>query len=177
MEKTKLLLHCCCGSCATHVIERLSSYFDIELYYSNSNISPEEEYNLRLEDLKKIAKHYGLPLHVSEYNHDNWLSLVRGFENEAEGGKRCGLCFRYRLEDTAKKAKELGMDVFATTLTISPHKDSLTINQTGKYTALKNKIDYLVSDFKKNNGFKKSVELSKKHNLHRQNYCGCEFSQ
>ncbi|MFW5990919.1 MAG: epoxyqueuosine reductase QueH [Nanoarchaeota archaeon] len=175
--KPKLLLHCCCASCATHVIERLNDYFEVQLFFCNSNIYPEDEYNKRLEDMKKIAKVYNKTLEVCEYSHEEWLSLIWGFEKEKEGGKRCYLCIRYRLEKTAKHAQETGVDYFATTLTISPHKNHVLINHTGKEIAYKHGVDYLISDFKKQDGFKKSVELSKKYNLSRQNYCGCEFSR
>jgi epoxyqueuosine reductase len=177
MVKEQLLLHICCASCGSYVITRLKDYFDVKLYYTNSCIYPKEEYDKRLSDVKKIAEKYDLKLYVDEYDHNSWLNFINGYENDLEGGNRCNLCFTYRLKRTVKKAKELSINQFGTTLTISPHKKTLIINQIGKALAIQNKINYLVSDFKKNDGFNKSVKLSQELDLYRQNYCGCEFSK
>lgn len=176
MKKQKLLLHVCCGPCAIHVINRLQEYFDVSLFFYNPCIYPTKEHEKRLEELKKVANIYECKVYTEIKDYEDWKHLVKGFEKEAEGGNRCKICINDRMNATAKKAKELGVAVFGTTLTVSPHKDSEIINDSGKNSAIRNKIDYLVSDFKKNNGYKKSVELSKKHEIYRQNYCGCEFS-
>lgn len=176
MAKQKLLLHACCGPCAIHVIERLNDYFDVAIFFYNPSIYPSEEYEKRLIELKKVAEIYDCKVYEEKKYYDDWKGLIKGFEKEAEGGNRCKICINDRIEATAKKAKELGVDVFGSTLTVSPHKNSEMVNDSGKNSAIKNKVDYLVSDFKKNDGYKKSVELSRKHNIYRQNYCGCEFS-
>ena len=170
-NKSSLLLCACCAPCATQSIEKLLEDYDITLFFANSNIFPEEEYKKRLENTKKLAEIYNLDFVESEYNHQDWKNFVKGFEDEPEKGKRCEKCFEYNLAISAKFAEENNFDFFTTTLTISPHKSSKTIFEIGK------KFEkFLPVDFKKENGFQKSIELSKKHNLYRQNYCGCEFS-
>jgi len=164
-----LLLHVCCGPCASYVIEFLKGKYDLTLYFFNPNIEPEEEYLRRLESVKKLADKHNLLLIEGKYNNNEWREFVKGFENEPEGGKRCSLCFAFRLKRTAELADELGFDFFTTTLTISSYKDADVINKIGK------KYDkYLEFDFSK--GFSRSVELAKEYNLYRQKYCGCEFS-
>jgi predicted adenine nucleotide alpha hydrolase (AANH) superfamily ATPase len=166
----------CCAVCGAGVIEGLMKNNKTTLFFSNSNIFPKREFEKRLENAKKISEIYGLELVADEYYHEGWLDFIKGLESEPEKGKRCLKCFEFNLKKTALKAKELEIDGFATTLTISPHKDSKRIFEIGKKIADKYNINFLEKDFKKNDGFKKSNELSNKYGLYRQNYCGCEFS-
>ena len=166
-----LLLHSCCAPCSSYVIEYLSNYFNITIYYYNPNISPVEEYNKRKQEQIKFINEFQsknkLDIIDVDYNYDDFLNVVNGLENEPEGGARCSKCYLLRLEETAKKAKQLNYDYFATTLTVSPYKNSK------KQYNIKN----LCSEFKKKEGYKRSIELAKKYNLYRQNYCGCIFSK
>lgn len=177
MNKKKLLLHSCCGPCSTVPIERLRSEFEIVCFEYNPNIHPEKEHRIRVEELVALTKQLEVELIVSEYNPDYWFSLVKGLENEPEGGKRCEICFRMRLEHTAKFARQNGFDVFTTTLTISPHKNAALINKIGAEIAEKENVPFLESNFKKKDGYKRSIELSKIYDLYRQNYCGCIYSR
>ncbi|MFC1691427.1 epoxyqueuosine reductase QueH [Nanoarchaeota archaeon] len=170
--REKVLLHVCCAPCASFCIEQLKKKYDITLFFSNSNIYPKEEYDKRLENAEKIAGIHKLNLIEDKYDHDSWKEHVKGLEKEPEGRNRCKKCFEFNLIKTAKYAMQNSFDFFTTTLTISPHKDSQKIFEIAK--ALPN---FLEIDFKQDDGFDKSVELSKKHNLYRQNYCGCEFSK
>lgn len=176
-EKIKMLLHICCAPCASHVIRVLNDRYEVTGYFYNPNIYPKDEYDLRWRDMKRIAKEFDIGLLNPSYDAKTWFSLAEGLEKEPEGGKRCEICFLMRLENTAKRAKEEGYDIFATTLTISPHKDAGLINRIGKSLSQKYEIDFLSADFKKKEGFKKSIELSKRYRLYRQNYCGCLFSR
>lgn len=169
--KSTLLLHVCCAPCSTHSIEVLKKDYGITLFFSNSNIYPREEYERRFENARKIADIYNLELVEDDYDNDAWMQYVKGLESEPEKGKRCIKCFEFNLRRTAAYAKRNNFDFFTTTLTISPHKDSKAIFNIGK-----NLGNFLAMDFKKQNGFKDSIELSKKYNLYRQNYCGCKFS-
>jgi len=175
-KKPKLLLHICCVGCGIYIAKILKEKFEVVFYFYNPNIFPENEYKKRLEETKKIAQEYNIKLMVGDYNHDVWLERVKGYEKEPERGKRCEICYQDRLENTAARAGEIESDFFATTLSISPHKDFSKISNIGKSLEKKYKINFLDKDFKKQDGYKKSVELSKKLNLYRQNYCGCEFS-
>ena len=182
-QKQKILLHSCCAPCSTAVIERLKDDYEIVIFYYNPNIYPEEEYIKRKnEEIKYIA-------HLNETNGENLIEMLdcdydsekfyevtRGYEKEREGGARCAICFKLRLEETAKKAKEKGFDLFGTTLTVSPHKNAELINSIGLGIEKELDIKFLVSNFKKQNGYKRSVELSKENNIYRQSYCGCEFA-
>ncbi len=176
-----LLLHSCCAPCSSYVLEYLSNYFKITIYYYNPNISPIEEFNKRVEEQKRLIKE--LPtknkINFIEGNYDNNLyeEMIKGLENEKEGGSRCHLCYRMRLEDTAKLAKEKGFDYFTTTLSISPYKNSKVLNEIGEDLSKKYAINYLYADFKKKDGYKRSIELSKIYGLYRQDYCGCKYSK
>jgi epoxyqueuosine reductase len=176
MAKKKLLLHVCCAPCGTHVIEELKNDYELCLFFYNPNVYPKEEYEKRLLESKKYAKEIGISFVEGEYEPDSWINYVKGLENEPEHGKRCTKCFEIRLDKTAEFAKENGFDIFACTLTVSPYKNKDIINEIGRSAAEKHKIEYLLSDFKKKEGYKKSIELSKKHNLYRQGYCGCIHS-
>ncbi len=178
--KPKLLLQSCCGPCSSYVLNYLSPYLEIFLYYFNPNIYPYEEYVKRLDTQKQLLESASFAksakLVPSEYGHDAFLDAVKGMESLPEGGERCMACFTMRLEATAKKAAEIGADMFGTTLTVSPHKNAAVINEIGETLAKKYGVEFLFSDFKKKGGYKKSIELSAEFNLYRQRYCGCEFS-
>lgn len=173
----KLLLHSCCGPCSTHVIDVLKNEFDLTIFYSNSNIFPQIEYEKRLAEQKRYAKIVGIKVVDDVYNEEEFLEFVKGLEKEKEGGKRCEACFEFRLRRTAKFAKENGFDAFTTTLTVSPHKNSRVINEVGQKISQQEGVEYYAGNFKKQDGYKKSVELAKKYDLYRQNYCGCRFSR
>lgn len=174
--KEKLLLHICCAGCGIHVSKELQKDFDIVLFFHNPNLYPLEEYEKRLHEAKKVAKKTSANLIISENNHEQWLEKAKWLKNEPEKGRRCFMCYQNRLYETAKQAQKDNFDYFATTLTISPHKNALVINRIGLKLADLLGIKFLAKDFKKNSGFAKSVQLSKKLGLYRQNYCGCEFS-
>ena len=177
----RLLLHSCCAPCSSYVLEYLSDYFEITVFYYNPNISPAEEYEKRAAEQKHLiqelpAKH---PIHlvVGAYEPERFYAVSRGLEMVPEGGERCFQCFRLRLEEAAKMAAEGGFDYFATTLTISPLKNAQKLNEIGEELSELYKVEHLPSDFKKKNGYKRSVELSALYGLYRQNYCGCVFSK
>ena len=179
--RKKLLLHACCAPCSSYVIEYLSKYFDITILYYNPNIDTEEEFEKRLNELKRFVSEFKTEneVHVVSlgYNSDEYLNEVVGLENEHEGGARCFKCFNLRLEKACLYAKENNFDFFTTTLTISPLKNSKVINEIGHDLEIKYNMPYLYSDFKKREGYKRSIELSKELNLYRQDYCGCKFSK
>lgn len=175
--KRKLLLHSCCGPCSTQVIDVLKDDYDITIYYYNPNIDTDEEFNHRLSEQKRYCKEINIPVIDDGYNPEEFYSKVKGLEHEPEGGGRCPVCFNLRLLRTAEKAKELGYDLFGTTLTVSPHKNSEVINGIGLVIQEKTGIEFLVGNYKKKDGYKKSIEFSKKYNLYRQNYCGCKFAK
>lgn len=182
MSKQKILLHSCCAPCSTAVIEKLAEDFDITILYYNPNIFPEEEYikrkneeikYLEIWNSKNLNKIYLLD---TDYEAEEFYKATKGFENEREGGARCAICFKLRLQKTASLAKEKGFDVFGTTLSVSPHKNAELLNSIGKALSVEIGVPYLEANFKKQNGYKRSVELAKENNLYRQNYCGCEFA-
>ena len=173
----KLLLHSCCGPCSTQVIDVLRKDYDITIYYYNPNIDTDEEFNHRLSEQKRFCEEIGVRVIEDGYNPQDFLSKVKGLETEKEGGARCSVCFAIRLEKTAIKAKEEGFDLFGTTLTVSPHKNAEVINAIGQAIEEKRGIEFLVGNYKKQDGYKKSIEFSKKYNLYRQNYCGCIFAK
>ncbi len=175
-----LLLHTCCAPCSTAVIKRLANYFKITVFYYNPNISPKEEYEKRKEEQKRFIKESALKnitLLDCDYENELFTQIAKGLEQEKEGGKRCPKCFNLRLEKTAKKAKEENFDYFGTSLTVSPYKNAEILNKIGKMLEEKYQVTFLPSDFKKKNGYKESIELSKKYHLYRQDYCGCIFSK
>ncbi len=176
-----LLLHSCCAPCSSYVLEYLSQYFSITLFFYNPNIQPEEEYNRRIHEQKRLIEQIPAKnkIHFIEgqYEPADFLKEVKGLEQEKEGGKRCVKCYKLRLEQTAQKARTLNLSYFTTTLTISPHKNAAIINQIGSEFAKKYQLNYLYSDFKKKSGFKRSVILADQYHLYRQNYCGCIFSK
>lgn len=173
----KLLLHICCAPDATHPIQILNDEYELGAFFYNPNIHPKEEHEKRLEDMRALGKKWGIALYEGEYDKDRWLSLTEGYEDEPEGGKRCEICYAIRLEKTAKKARAEGYDMFGAVLTISPHKDARKINEMGRKIGEKYGVPFFESNFKKRDGFKKSVELGKELGLYRQNYCGCIYSR
>jgi len=177
-EKPRLLLQSCCGPCSTYVLSYLTRYFDITLLYYNPNIQPRVEYDLRLENQRKVLD--AMPeVHIMEcaYDGERYVQAVRGLEQEPEGGARCTVCFQLRLEETARLAAEGGFDYFCTTLTVSPHKDAQRINEIGQALAQQYGVKWLPSDFKKREGYKQSIALSHELGLYRQDYCGCLYSK
>ena len=183
--KPSLLLHSCCGPCSTAVIERLYPDYDITVFFYNPNITDEKEYIRRKKTQMDFIKRYNddptIPCKVGfregPYDVSAFYRVAATFASEPEGGRRCQQCFALRLEKTAETAKILGFDMFATTLSISPHKDYDAISHIGKRTALMYKVGFLDKDFKKNNGYARSIELSKIYGLYRQDHCGCEYSK
>ncbi|MBQ7860645.1 MAG: epoxyqueuosine reductase QueH [Clostridia bacterium] len=176
--KPSLLLHACCAPCSSYCIEYLHKYFDITLFFYNPNIFPAEEYAHRVNELKRLVTEMGLSIHVLEAENDteSFYALAKGRENIREGGARCFDCYRLRLKKTAQLAREKGFDYFTTTLSISPLKNSKKLREIGLELEGEYGVKNLPSDFKKKEGYKRSIELSKKYNLYRQNYCGCEYS-
>jgi predicted adenine nucleotide alpha hydrolase (AANH) superfamily ATPase len=170
-QKKRLLLHVCCAPCSTASIERLREKYDVTGFFSNSNIAPEPEYWRRLAEAERFAKEMAIPFVVDAYNHEDWLECIKGYEGEPEGGARCERCFAFSLSHAAAYAREHGFDFYTTTLSISPHKSSTTIFRVGREMG-----PFLDIDLKKQDGFHRSLELSREHDLYRQNYCGCEFS-
>lgn len=168
----KVLLHCCCAPCAGYVVDLLHNKCELSLLYYNPNITDSAEYALRYGELAKLAAAYGLKVIDGGYDDVRFLSSVQGREQDSEGGARCEICIGERLRYTAKAAKELGCDRFMTTLTVSPRKNAALINSLGQAHD-----GYLASDFKKNDGYKRSVEICGEFGFYRQNYCGCEFSR
>ena len=176
-----LLLHSCCAPCSSYVLEYLSQYFLITVLYYNPNISPAEEYRTRVEEQRRLiaelpAKHT-IRFVEGAYEPERFYELARGLELVPEGGERCFRCYRLRLEEAAKLAKEGGFDYFTTTLSISPLKNAAKLNDIGKELSEQYGISYLYSDFKKKNGYKRSTELSAEYQLYRQNFCGCVYSR
>ena len=171
-----ILLHSCCVPCSAHVINELIKKYDVTLFYFNPNIFPEGEYQKRLQELRKYLQKIKLDLIQGKYDHQAWLEKIKGYENEPERGRRCEICYRVRLEKTALEAKKLGFDIFCSTLSISPHKDAQMINKIGQELSKEYNVPYLASDWKKQNGFKKSCDISREEGFYRQSYCGCEFS-
>ena len=175
-----LLLHSCCAPCSSYVLEYLSNYFEITTFYYNPNIYPESEYTKRiLEQQTLIAKmrtQHPIAFMAGAYDKDRFYEMARGMEHLKEGGERCFRCYELRLREAAEVAKKCGFDYFATTLSISPLKNAVRLNEIGLRLSKEFGVAYLPSDFKKKNGYKRSIELSKKYGLYRQDYCGCEFS-
>lgn len=178
-NKPKLLLHACCAPCSSYVLEYISGYFDLTLFFYNPNISPETEFTARLDELKRFSRQagYDVPILSPAYDSAPFYDAVHGLEDLPEGGSRCRLCYELRLRKTAEAAKNGGFDFFTTTLSISPHKNAAWLNEIGLELEKEFGVPWLCSDFKKKNGYKRSIELSAEYGLYRQDYCGCEFSR
>lgn len=177
----RLLLQSCCGPCSSYVLEYLSNYFEITVYYYNPNIDTEEEYQKRLKEQERLIKLMVFKNKVEfkkgKYDRDKFKKIVKGLENEKEGGVRCFGCYALRMEAAAILAKEENFDYFTTTLSVSPYKNAEKINEIGEKLENKYGVKFLYSDFKKREGYKRSIELSKLYNLYRQNFCGCVYSR
>ena len=175
-----LLLHSCCAPCSSYVLEYLNEFFDITVFYYNPNISPESEYITRIKEQIRLINELPAKREIKflegDYEPEKFYEFARDMKDEPEGGERCFKCYRMRLDKTAQKAKELGFDYFTTTLSISPLKNAAVLNEIGSEVAGKYGVDYLFSDFKKRNGYKRSCELSREYNLYRQDHCGCIYS-
>lgn len=176
-----LLLHSCCAPCSSYVLELLSNYFKITIIYYNPNIYPKDEYGKRFKEVKKLLNEvkgkYPISLLEVEYESELFEEISQGLETEPEGGIRCHKCYHMRMNKTAFLAKTLNFDYFTTTLSISPYKNAEALNRIGEVLSNKYQVKYLFADFKKKDGYKKSIMLSKKYNLYRQDYCGCKFSK
>lgn len=177
-DKPKLLLHACCGPCSTHTIKLLNDYFDVTVFYDNSNIDTVLEFNKRLEELKKVINQFkDVKLVVNDYLPDTYYEAVKGDESLGEFSSRCYKCMELRMKNTYKYALENNFDYYTTTLSISPYKNSKWINEIGYRLATTEQVKYLYSDFKKEEGYKNSIKISMELNLYRQHYCGCIFSK
>ena len=180
-EGDSLLLHACCAPCSTACLERVANFFKVTIFYYNPNITDESEYRKRIEEIKKlltlINPKYKVELLEGDYDPNKFFEMAKGLENEPERGKRCYKCYEMRLEETARIASKLGFNNFCTTLTLSPHKNANWINEIGEKLNKEYDSNYLYSDFKKKEGYKRSIELSKKYDLYRQDYCGCIYSK
>ena len=177
--RPRLLLHACCAPCSSYVLEYLHEYFDITVFYYNPNISPEAEYRKRVFEITRLIRQMcpDVAFMEGKYEPQRFYEMARGLENEPERGERCLKCYRLRLSESANAAKTVNADYFTTTLSISPQKDSQVLNSIGREVSEQYGVPYLFSDFKKRGGTKRSIELSQKFSLYRQDYCGCVFSK
>lgn len=180
-ETPTLFLHSCCAPCSSYVLEYLSQYFKITVFYYNPNIYPDEEYYKRVEEQKEFINRFPAKNKIDfiegNFDKNRFYDMAKGLENVREGGERCFKCYELRLRESAQMASTLGFDYFTTTLSISPLKNAAKLNEIGLHLAEQYNIKYLVSDFKKKNGYKRSVEISQQYNMYRQDYCGCIFSK
>jgi len=184
-QKPKILLHSCCGPCSTSVVERLSGSFDVTIFFYNPNITERDEYERRKQAQLEFIEQYNgrirsrdrISFLEAAYEPERFFEVAKGLEDEPEGGKRCEKCFLLRLEKTAEAASMSGFDTFSTTLSVSPHKDYRLLSALGLKLGMRYSLTFLAEDFKKQNGFQRSIELSKAYGLYRQNYCGCCFSK
>lgn len=181
MEKERLLLHACCAPCSSYVLEYMENKYDITVFYYNPNITEAAEYGKRISEITRFINEAPFAKNVKliegKYEPELFFEISKGLEKEPERGKRCYKCYELRMDETARYAKENGFDIFTTTLSISPHKNAEWLNEIGIRLSEKYGVDYLYSNFKKNNGYSRSIELSREYNLYRQNYCGCVFSR
>lgn len=179
--RKRLLLHACCAPCSSYVLEYLTKYFDISVFFYNPNISPYSEYEKRSCELKRLVKEIPLSSETDiidgQYDPERFSDMAKGLEALPEGGERCFKCYRLRMEEAAKVASEKGFDYFTTTLSISPHKNAKKINEIGQELEREYAVKYLYADFKKKDGYKRSIQLSHEYGLYRQDYCGCVYSK
>lgn len=179
-NKKRLLLHCCCAPCSSHCLSVLAEYFYITAYFYNPNITEYNEYIKRFDELNRFVHEVyvqGVDVELAEYEPEVFLDMAKGREDLPERGARCYDCYMLRLDKSASYAKEHGYDIFTTTLSISPHKNVQWLNEIGEFVSRKYSIEYLFNDFKKKDGYRHSIQLSKEYGLYRQNFCGCEFSK
>ena len=174
--KQKMLVHICCAPDALYVMEILKEEYEVSGFFYNPNIFPQAEYELRLEETRKVSRILNFNLIEGAYNIEWWLKITQKFKEEPEKGKRCDICYAMRLKKTAEKASSLDCDIFTTVMGLSPWKKADVLNRVGRMFAFKYKLNFLEANFKKKNGFRKSIELSKRYRLYRQNYCGCKYS-
>ncbi len=172
----EILLHACCAVCMAYPIELLKENYNPVVFFCNPNIYPEAEYIRRRDELIKYCEQQGYKYFIDDYEPEKWYAYIKGLEKEPEKGKRCNKCFEYRLLKSAQKAKDLGIKTFTTTLSVSPHKVSKNVFEAGQNAAQQYGLTFLEQDFKKQNGFLKTMEIAKKNDFYRQQYCGCEFS-
>ncbi len=170
-------MHICCAPDALYVLQLLKDEYEVSGFFYNPNIYPRKEYDLRLEETREVAKTLGINLIEGEYDSQQWSKLTEKFKDEPEKGRRCDICYAWRMDKTAQKAAELGFDVFTTVMSLSPWKKADVLNRQGQMFARRYGLEFLAADFKKKDGFTKSVEMSKAHGLYRQDYCGCEYSR
>ena len=178
-RKPRLLLHACCAPCSSYCLEYLKDYFDITLFYYNPNISSKDEFDKRYGELKRLVKEMSLDIDIvcPQYDPQEFLEKVKGYESCPEGGDRCGICYALRLKKACDYAEEKGFEYYCSTLSISPHKNAQKLNSIGTALAGGKKVKHLPNDFKKKGGYLRSIELSKQYNLYRQDFCGCEYSR
>jgi predicted adenine nucleotide alpha hydrolase (AANH) superfamily ATPase len=177
MDKPKMLVHVCCAPDALYVLGVLKDNYEVSGYFYNPNIHPREEYDLRLKETKKVAEVLKVKLFENLYDDERWFKITQKFKEEPEKGQRCDVCYEMRLDKTAQKASQLGFDIFTSVMSLSPWKKADVLNRIGKMFAHRYKINFLEADFKKKDGFRKSIELSTQYGLYRQNYCGCLYSK
>lgn len=177
MKRPRLLVHVCCAPDALYVLELLQKNYEISGFFYNPNIHPAEEYGRRLKETRKVARILKIDLIEEDYDDKRWLKITQKFKDEPERGRRCDVCYAMRLERTARKASEWGYDMFTTVMSLSPLKKADVLNRIGTMFSRKYRIGFLAANFKKKDGFKKSVELSKNHGIYRQDYCGCLYSR
>lgn len=177
MNKSPILAHLCCAPDALYVVGLLQAEYEVVGLFYNPNIHPEEEYRLRLAEARRVAEHLRFKLIEDIYDPETWFRLTEKFKSEPEKGRRCNICFAWRLERTARKALEAGFPLFTTIMSVSPWKNSAVLNRIGRMTARKYGLKFLEADFKKKDGFNRSVRLSREFGLYRQNYCGCMYSR
>jgi predicted adenine nucleotide alpha hydrolase (AANH) superfamily ATPase len=177
MDKPKMLVHVCCAPDALYVLGVLKDNYEVSGYFYNPNIHPHEEYDLRLKETKKVAEVLKVKLFEDLYDDERWFKITQKFKEEPEKGQRCDVCYEMRLDKTAQKASQLGFDIFTSVMSLSPWKKADVLNRIGKMFARRYKLNFLEADFKKKDGFRKSIELSKQHGLYRQDYCGCIYSK
>ena len=181
MGRERLLLHCCCAPCSSATLERLQEAYDVDIYYYNPNIEPEAEFRKRAGEEERFVREFrpdgGVQVIVAEYDHEAFAEIARGRESMPERSERCYLCYELRMRRTAEYAREQGYDLFTTSLSISPYKSSRWINEIGERLAEETGVGFLHSDFKKQNGYGRSIELSREYGLYRQNWCGCVYSR
>ena len=174
--KQSLLLHVCCATCAAHVLNQLQDDFEVTAYYYNPNIYPEKEYSIRFQEVQRYCRQQVIPFVEETPDQGHWFELTKGHEQDPERGERCTICYRMRLQKTAEYAKKANFNFFGTDLSISPHKDARRLNAIGKELAQQFGVSYLEADFKKQDGFKKAMSISRERGFYRQNYCGCKYS-
>lgn len=176
-QRPRMVLHICCAPCSAYVLELLKEAFELTLYFYDPNIHPKEEYDMRRDEMRRYATDFSIPFFEGPYDVEKWFDMTKGHKDSREGSERCFICYDMRMREAARFAIENSFEYFGTVLSISPHKNSKKINEIGVLLSAEYGIKYLEADFKKRDGFKKSIDLSREHGLYRQNYCGCVYSK